>query len=49
MVFGTETGSGVGRRRRIRIGFVGQQCFKFGVKELWRDKFLRGSAYKLAQ
>ena len=28
MLFGVETG-----RRQIRIGFVEEQCFKFGVKE----------------
>ena len=27
----------VGRRGWIRIGFVEERCFKFGVKELWRD------------
>ena len=24
-------------RRWIRIGFAKEQCFQFGVKELWRD------------
>ena len=37
MVFGVEMGREVGRRGQIRIGFVEEQCFKFGVKELWRD------------
>ena len=37
MVFGVKTGSEVGRRGQIRIGFVEEQCFKFGVKELWRE------------
>ena len=37
MVFGVETGMEGGRRGQIRIGFVEEQCFKFGVKELWRD------------
>jgi len=37
MVFGVEMGSEVGRRGGIRIGFVEEQCFQFGVKELWRD------------
>ena len=37
MVFGVETGREVERRRQIRIGFVEEQCFKLGVKELWRD------------
>jgi len=37
MVFGVETGREVGRRGQIRIGFVEEECFKFGVKELWRD------------
>jgi len=36
MVFGVETGMDVGRRGQIRIGFAKEQCFKFGVKELWR-------------
>jgi len=26
-----------GKRKGIRIGFVAKQCFKFGVKELWKD------------
>ena len=26
------------RRGQVRIGFVAEQCFKFGVKELWRDR-----------
>ena len=26
-----------GRRGQVRLGFVEEQCFKFGVKELWRD------------
>jgi len=37
MGFGVETGREVGRRGQIRIGLVEEQCFKFGVKELWRD------------
>ena len=37
MVFGVETWREVGRKGQIRIGFVEEQCFKFGVKELWRD------------
>ena len=37
MVFGVETGMEVGRRGQVRIGFVEEQCFEFGVKELWRD------------
>jgi len=37
MVFGVETGREVGRRGQIRIGFVEEQCFKFEVKQLWRD------------
>jgi len=36
-MFGVETGREVGRRGQIRIGFVEEQRFKFGVKELWRD------------
>jgi len=32
--FGVETGREVAG---IRIGFVEEQCFKFRVKELWRD------------
>jgi len=38
MVFGVETGRAVGRRGQIRIGFVEEHCFQFGVKELWRDR-----------
>jgi len=34
MVFGVETWRVVGGRRQIRIGFVEEQCFKFGVKKL---------------
>ena len=34
MVFGVETGREVVGRGQIRIGFVEEQCFKFGVKEL---------------
>ena len=34
MVFGVETWREVGGRGQIRIGFVEEQCFKFGVKEL---------------
>ena len=37
MVLGVKTGREVGRRGQIRIGFVEEQCFKFEVKELWRD------------
>jgi len=37
MVFRVETGREVGRRGQIRKGFVEEQCFKFGMKELWRD------------
>jgi len=37
MVFGIEMGREVRRRGRIRIRFVEEQCFQFGVKELWRD------------
>jgi len=37
MVFGVETGREVGRREQIRIGFIEEKCFQFGVKELWRD------------
>ena len=33
-MFGVETGREVGGRGLIRIGFVEEQCFKFGVKEL---------------
>ena len=38
MVFEVETGREVGGRGQIRIGFVEEQCFKFGMKELWRDR-----------
>jgi len=34
MVFGVETWREVGGRGQIRIEFVEEQCFKFGVKEL---------------
>ena len=34
MVFGVDTGREVGGRGHIRIGFVEEQCFKFGVKGL---------------
>jgi len=37
-VFGVEAGREVGRRGQIRIGFVEERCFKFGAKELWRDR-----------
>jgi len=37
MVFGVETEREVWGRRWIRIGFAEEQCFQFGVKELWRD------------
>src|SRR6218665_2508228 len=37
MVFGVETWREVGGRGQIRKGFVEKQCFKSGVKELWRD------------
>jgi len=36
--FGVETGREQRRRGQVRIGFVAEQCFKFGVKELWRDR-----------
>jgi len=36
-MFRVETGREVGRRGQIRQGFVEEQCFKFGMKELWRD------------
>ena len=42
MVFGVETEREVGRRGRIKIGFVEEQCFLFGVKELRRDSKGRG-------
>src|SRR6218665_3529254 len=42
MVIGVETGREVWGRRRIRIGFAKEQCFQFGVKELWRDGKGRG-------
>jgi len=42
MVFGVETGREVGSRCIIRIGFVEEQCVKFGVKRLWRDSKRRG-------
>ena len=32
MVFGVEMGREVWRRGQMRIGFVEEQCFKFGVK-----------------
>jgi len=37
MVFGVETEREVWGRGQIRIGFVEEQSFKCGVKELWRD------------
>ena len=37
MVFGVEMRREVGRRGWIMIGFIEEQCFQFGVKELWRD------------
>jgi len=37
MVFGVETGREVGRRGQIRMGFIEEKCFQFGVKELWGD------------
>ena len=37
MVSGIEIGREVGRRGWIRIGFVEEQCFQFGVKELCKD------------
>jgi len=38
VVFRVETWSKVGGKRgRIRVGFVKEQCFKFGVKALRRD------------
>ena len=42
MVFGVETGREVGRKGQIRIGFIEEKCFQFGVKELWRDSKGRG-------
>jgi len=38
MVFGVETGRVVRGRGRTRIGFAKEQCFQFGVKELWRGE-----------
>ena len=38
MVFGVETGREVGRSGQIRIGFVEEQCFEFGVIELLRPR-----------
>src|SRR6218665_1594153 len=37
MVFEVDKGREVGRRGQIRIMFVEEQCFKFGMKELKRD------------
>jgi len=34
MVFGVETGKEVGGTGQIKIGFVEEQCFKLGVKEI---------------
>jgi len=42
MVFGVEAGREVGRRGQIRIGFVEEQCFRLGVKELWRERESKG-------
>jgi len=36
-VFGVETGREVGRRGQIRIGFVEEQCFRFGMKVVLSD------------
>jgi len=36
MVFEIEKRRKIGRRGQIRIGFVEEQCFKLGVKELLR-------------
>ena len=30
------------RKNRIGIGFAKEQCFQFGMKELWRDSKRRG-------
>jgi len=38
MVFGVEMGRNVRRRGRIKMIFVEEQCFQFGMKELWRDR-----------
>src|SRR6218665_1630123 len=45
MVFGVATGGEVEGRGQIRIGFVEEQCFKFGVKKLWRDSKGWGRVY----
>ena len=37
IMLGAGTWREVGGRGQIRIGFVEEQCFKFAVKELWRD------------
>ena len=42
MVLGVKTGREVWGRRWIKIGFAKEQCFQFGVKELWRDGKGRG-------
>ena len=34
IVFRVETGREAGRRGQIRIGFLEEQCFKLGVREL---------------
>jgi len=36
MVFGVDTGREVEGRGQIRIEYAEEQCFKFGLKELWR-------------
>ena len=36
-MFEVETGKDVGRRGQIKMEFVEEECFKFEVKELWRD------------
>jgi len=33
----TPDGEGGRGGGQIKIGFVEEQCFQFGVKELWRD------------
>jgi len=39
MLDGVETGREIGRGGQIRSGLVEEQCFKFGVKELCRDRY----------
>ena len=43
MVFGVETGKEVGRRGQIRIRFIEEKCFQYGVKELYYGEVLVGS------